>query len=683
MQRRAQTLAIVALCALPFFLAGACASNASAPETGVGAAAGHSSTATNGGGGTGGSGGVGGTDVPDAGYTSLLGVWQVTGDDDRGPYQGQLELRDSDGGQAAVYRVVHYTGGVTVEDGRELWTAWTGTATVSGLTAQVSVSLRRADFVLSRDGVTRTAADLTPLAVTGSVTADVSGVSAHWSADGVSLDDTLTDLAPNGAEPIFATDRTSVPANDPPSADTLATLNALYASFQALPAVQPYANDPAFQAGVYYLDVDQTDYAFYQVHPNALRVVDKIVDAPSLGETLARANAYRQTLLGKAAFFDAETPQTFLEPATGQLVDSVVGGVQQASGDGALWTATYIASQAYRYFVTQDPDVLTHIATSAAGIQVLIEIVPDQTTFARTARAATGAPPSGWHTGTGPYSAYEWLEGGNNDMYKGLFYGTLMAYAALCDPQVAGQEALCDRMRTNAQHMVDDLAVVQGSTNGNHLLAAWLAYYLTSDLGDMADAMSDWATQATIIENAGFQTKELCTADWSGTHLTFVEMIGMSMLDARKPLPTINASTSIRKGIEKMQSDFTTFRMGLWSVLFASKVTVPAQVDIDSARWRLREIPAPRMQLDIDHRVGPGFVMAPFPSLPWKNDWTTTDRTDSLHGFPLFEQPLDVYAWRSGPFDYWGNREGSLSPSVDYLHAYWLGRYLGLFDASE
>jgi hypothetical protein len=123
--------------------------------------------------------------------------------------------------------------------------------------------------------------------------------------------------------------------------------------------------------------------------------------------------------------------------------------------------------------------------------------------------------------------------------------------------------------------------------------------------------------------------------------------------------------------------------MGLWSVLFATKVTTPATIDIDNARWRLREIPAARMQLDIDHRVGPGFVMAPFPDLPWKNDWTTSDRTGALYGYPLFEMPLDVYAWRSGPFDYFGNREGNTSPSVDYLHAYWLGRYLGLFSATE
>ncbi len=650
---------------------------------------GDGATGSDGGGGGGDGGGSGneGGASGDAGDGAtqvtgpLMGVWQLSGTDARGAYTGQVELRDGGGGKVDVIRVAQYAG-VTVEDARELWTAWTGSATVSGTTATLDVKLQRADWVKSRGGVARTLADQTPLAVSGAVTAQGSGAKVHWTADAVTFDDTLTGHTANGPAPIFATAVTRTPAYAAPSASTLASMNSLYASFQALPDVAPYKNDPAFQAGVAYLDVDTTDFDFYRAHPTALRVVNKVVDAPSLGETLARANAYRKTLADKAAFFDQETPAVFLEAATGQLVDDVAGGTQNASGDGALWSAAYLASQAYRYFVTHDDIALANVAKVAGGIQLLMEITPDQTTFARTVRAATASPAPGWHTGTGAFTAYEWLEGGNNDMFKGLFYGMLLAYATLCDPVVSGQDALCARMRTNAAHIIKDLTVAQGgSTSGNNLLAAWLDYYVNG--GSLTTAISDWTAQATILENAGFQTKQMATADWSGTHLTFVEFAGLTMLNARKPLPTVNAATSLRKGIEKMQSDFTTFRMGLWSVLFATKVTTPAQADIDNARGRMREIPAPRMALDIDHRVGPGFVMFPYPSVPWKNDWTTHDRTDSLYGYPLFTLPLDVYVWRSGPLDYSGNHENVQSPSADYLHAYWLGRYLGLFTATD
>jgi len=100
-----------------------------------------------------------------------------------------------------------------------------------------------------------------------------------------------------------------------------------------LPAGAPYAGDPAFQAGITYVDVDRTDLAFYREHPNALRVVNKVVDAPSLGETLARADAFNKTLAEKARRFDEETPRLFLEPRSGQLVDSRQSGVPRPTVD--------------------------------------------------------------------------------------------------------------------------------------------------------------------------------------------------------------------------------------------------------------------------------------------------------------------------------------------------------------
>jgi len=96
--------------------------------------------------------------------------------------------------------------------------------------------------------------------------------------------------------------------------------------------------------------------------------------------------------------------------------------------------------------VTHDPIAAANVARSAEGQQVLVEITPDRRHFARTLTAVGAAPAgwNGWRRGTGPYSGYDWLENGNNDMWKGIFYGNVMAYAALCDPIVAGNEARCD-----------------------------------------------------------------------------------------------------------------------------------------------------------------------------------------------------------------------------------------------
>lgn len=638
-----------------------------------------------GGGGTsdgGGGGGGPGSDAGSVAANSLLGVWQIAGKDSRGAYDGQLELRQ-DGANVSVIRIVHYTS-VTVEDARELWTVWTGTAksTQAGFTTQVS--LLKADFVRSRGGITRTEADKTPLGVTGSITLAANGqsASASWKGSDADATDTLTARKDSGAKPIFAVDRTRVPVNTAPTGAAKASADALFQSYRALPAVAPYANDPDFKAGVGYAIVDKTDYDFYQAHPKALRVVNKVVDAPSLGETLARATAFGTKLVDKAAYFDNEVPAKLID-STGSINDNLTAGVLSPTGDGSLWTASYVASQVYRYLATNDAAALANIEKSTNAIETLMEITPDQTTFARTVRPATGAATGSWHAGTGAYAAYDWLEGGNNDMFKGLFYGPLMAYIAMCDPELPGKSAFCARIRTNAKHMVKDLALAQNTMDANHLMSVWLSAYVNNDSGDLTSTLTSWTTLQASIEQANFQQREYMTGDWSGTHLTFVQFISMHWLAAKKAIPTANADTSVRKGFDKMKSDFSPFRMGLWSVVFAKLASTQDQVDIDNARWRMREIPSPRSMLDVDHRVSASFVMAPYPSLPWKNDWTTTDRTEGLFGYPLFETPLDVYAWRSGPFDYRENTSASEYPGADYLHAYWLGRYIGLFSATE
>ena len=214
-------------------------------------------------------------------------------------------------------------------------------------------------------------------------------------------------------------------------------------------------------------------------------------------------------------------------------------------------------------------------------------------------------------------------------------------------------------------------------------MVTWLSGYVNGNVTDTLHAVSSFTVLRPAVEQAYFQLREMPTADWSGTHLGFVQFVGLSLLSDRAPLPATDTKTSLAKGVGTMRDEFQVFRMGLWSVLFAKQAVNPSPIDADDARWRLREIAAPKTPLDVDHRVGTGFVMSPYPSAPWKNDWTTNDRTSSLHGYPDFEMALDVYAWREGLFDYARDTSARMSPGADYLHAYWLGRFLGLFDATE
>lgn len=655
----------------------ACGSSGDA-STNDGSSGAPDGSSTTSGGPNGSSGGPNGSSGNTA-ETTLLGVWKIDGTDARGAFTGQLELRE-DAGKTSAIRIVKYTT-ATVEDGRELWWVWTGTAKASGAGYSVDVALRRAEFVKSRGGVTRTEADKVPAKITGALALGGAGATATWTGD-VTQTDSLSGRVDSGTAPIFVTDRVKVPVNAAPTGAEKTGFDTLYASYRSLPNVAPYASDPAFAAGICDVIVDKTDFDFYRAHPHALRVVDKIIDAPSLGETLARADAFGQTLSAKAAMFDARVPAAFVDTA-GMLVDSIdASGAKIPTGDGSLWTSAWVASQAYRYLVTKDATALANVETGALGIQRLMEITPDQTAFARTIRPASGNATGQWHAGTGAYAAYDWLEGGNNDMFKGLFYGTLTAYIAMCDPVVSGKDAVCTHLRSGAKHMTT-LALAQGTTESNHLIAEWVSAYLNNDLGDLAQVLESWAVLQVSVQNANFTERELATADWSGTHLGFVGFMTMHLLAQKKSLPGFDADATVATGVGKMRDDFQPFRMGLWSLLYAKLAPVNEPKDLENALWRMRELPGPRSRLDVDHRVSADFVMSPYPSLPWKNDWTTTDRTSSLHGYPAFETPQDVYVWRLGPFDYQRNTEPREYPGADYLHAYWLGRYIDAIAATE
>jgi hypothetical protein len=305
---------------------------------------------------------------------------------------------------------------------------------------------------------------------------------------------------------------------------------------------------------------------------------------------------------------------------------------------------------------------MANLIRSVQGLMTLMEITGDRRTFARTIRAATGNPLPPWYPGTGLYAPFEWKEGGNNDMFKGVIFGLAHAHALLCE-NPTGNDALCARIRFNVEQIADNLSVAQPSGQ-NRLAAQWLAAYVTRKFSHLLRASAEWTVQAPILSEGNITVVyQDGIADWSGTHLAFVEYMLFSLLADRYPLPGIDAGSTLRHGIENIYQQFARVWMGLWSVPFAKLGTNPHDDAAWIAGWRLREIPAPQTQMDVDHRIRPDFVMSPFPISPWKLDWTQTDRTQSLRAYPPFEtMTYTVYDWKEPPFLYKVNSTGLSYP---------------------
>jgi hypothetical protein len=171
--------------------------------------------------------------------------------------------------------------------------------------------------------------------------------------------------------------------------------------------------------------------------------------------------------------------------------------------------------------------------------------------------------------------------------------------------------------------------------------------------------------------------------DWSGMHLTFIGTLVDRLLANRLDLGG-NAQDTVADFIDRSHENVKDQRLVIWHFLREKFGKTKASADqVEDGRWRLREMPTVKpSQIAVDHRISPEFCMAPYPALPWKNDWTTTNRTQSLLGYPLFEDSLGVMVWKNG-MDYTYANAGVRYPGTDYLHLYWFARKHGLVAAGQ
>ncbi len=638
----------------------------------------------------------------DAGLStdSLVGLWEVEGTDGRGKYTGEMEVRGSGTGSATYtfIRNVRYAG-VTVEDGRELHWLFRGKLTRSGAAESVTLgaSLKRIDFIAQRGSVTRTAADA-PIALAGSFTLKGDTVSGTITGTGVAITDTWRARKPLPASPIFEDKRTIVPAHDPPTATDIATRFALYGNYHTLDVVKPYVGRAEFKAAIHGHVIDTTDLDFYRKTPNALRVVDKVIDEVSLGETRSRADAYRYTLAQKADLYDKDVENRFIDPDIGMIPDNGGPGAgyagQGVSGDSTLWTGIYLGGQVYRAQVTGSAKAKENVVRSLNALLTLQEITNDWKQFARTLRKATGNPQKPWHAGTGQFAQFEWMEGGNNDMIKGLFYGYLMSWELLCEGGKTGYESYCARIHANAKHLADD--IVLGGSNApaaqytNKLPAAWLAAVTADDLGTKLSYQSTATTYWSVAKAVLMQTADSSfqgQVDASGMHLSSVGNLVAAFLAKRMNLGG-DAVDKYRAYIDLGYANIGRFRLPEWDLLAAiagtGAGTAVATTRVTNAVSRMQEAMYPKLGYDVDHRISPEFCMSPYPYQPWKQDWMTypqSDRTSGLNSYPLFESRPDLLYWKVGN-SYRGS-EGYESAGSDFTHLYWQARKFNLITATE
>jgi hypothetical protein len=635
----------------------------------------------------------------DTGNAALLGVYAVTGEDERyGAYTGEAEIRDTGNGIAVIHV---QTWSDADFEGDQMALVWQGTLTKASEPYGVAVKLDRVGFMTSYGTETRdTDPDgNAPLEFTAFLArvdgATLTGTFAPASGpDELSFTETWTRIGDPGADPIWKSERVAVPGHDPIDATEKASLFVTYKSYQDLPLVAPYKSRPEFQDAMHYWIEDPTDFEFSRDNPGTVRVIQKVVDTISLAEARIRNRAYSQTLADKEAVFEPDVPE-HLVSATGMVCyydPALPAGSNQApDGDSMLWTGVYAASQAMRYLETSDAEALDNVVTAIEGQLLCHDIAGTPGDFARTTRVHA-ADMTGWNAGVGAYAAYDWLPGANNDMMKGYMVGFPWAYAAL--GKAGGQSALIDRMVAVLDDLLDNNPLLEmldppDPTNSiSRGTALLVKYMMTGDLGAYAEyqvcypAISLWMVD---LGNGAFY--DYGTSDWSGNHLIIQGLLTLYMAadHAAGPLNNLAAHRSAyRDGLAQALSNMRHTRVGLYQLVAATlgNFTTPPP-ELEEALWTLREFSAPKGSWAMDWTINPSFCMSPFPNLPWKGDWTTSDRYQSLTVYPLFERPPDNYRWKSSAGSFRGGASTWENPGVDYLFAYWFGRHYGVIAAGD
>jgi hypothetical protein len=181
------------------------------------------------------------------------------------------------------------------------------------------------------------------------------------------------------------------------------------------------------------------------------------------------------------------------------------------------------------------------------------------------------------------------------------------------------------------------------------------------------------AVKVWLVDQGNGPLWQYGTSDWSGNHLILHGLLVPWLVSHQVGDGHQGEMTkAMRNAMEKMRST----RLGLFQLVTATLSGLsPLPPEVEEALWVLREFPAPKEHHEHDWRLDPQFCMSPFPALPWKADWESTYRFQGIHAWPAFERDHDVFAFRSNPMSF----EGAASPlqdfGVDYLFAYWFGRY--------
>jgi hypothetical protein len=629
----------------------------------------------------------------------IEGIWSLQGTSSSlGPYSGKLELRKADGSYNAI-RIITYLN--KSFEGFKIQEVWTGQARMEEKTLTVRYNLPQGGFITQLNGKKRDELDFKTFArIEERFRPSEKGLSARFTDKNNSIYIELL-TSPQKLEilplsiPLWRDRRIHLDAKGPRIPWSIRGVIDLFKrkiGYEKDAVVKSYRNRKEFLEERPSIVFDPTDFDFYRQNKDMIRVINKITDDISATEALTKRNAYAPSLAEKQQGYERNTVTHHINEQG--MVSTASVDKQghllryEADGDSALWTGMYVGSQAMRYLVAHEAAALENVKRSLKGLFILMDITGDSKEFARTLVTYTPgkALPAKWHRGRGRFQEIMWLEGGNNDMVKGIAHAFL--WATLVVP--AEERAIWLHLKEKSLRLLKLRAIEERIQN--RIMALGLAALLNQDSKLHEEYANSFSNPTVKITGYSFDYSYYWhgTADWSGVNLGVVGDLTKIMI-------------ADRLGERKIADQLRERLMDSWVVYAPARrslVTLAAygfakhhsseeifHSALTQAVWGLREIPYPRpnLEMEYDHSLNPAWCISPLPRMFWKAANSPMPSIDffyqGLYGYPVFEAGAfsSNFIWTDGAFQYKGrHNKGVEFAGVDYLFAYWLARYSGV-----
>ncbi len=378
-------------------------------------------------------------------------------------------------------------------------------------------------------------------------------------------------------------------------------------------------------------------------------------------------------------------------------------------GDSTIWTGTYLASQALRYYVTRDPQARANAVRMVDTLSGHLHVTGTPGYISRYRGSKSGPLYQGdawcdahercFRVEEGAYAGDFWWGFTSRDQYIGWFFGMTMAYDLVDD------EPMRLRVRQDMLEVVHTLMdnnwVITAQDGNPSPVAAQI-------LANMQLAFSTMAYHVTGDERIRAELKRLI----QDTNRLALEISGFNFLNRYAQyygnnLGHTNWYNTLRIGrayfcednhgwmvshFNEAQHNFSRLSHNAWfNAIYMSQggwePDGEADPYMDQFLQDLNDFrPAPSVRYFLPARDPATYTVDPdsetlhelFETFPILKELMGSVSVQALEAFPVPLQCSTDFLWQRNPFriDACGTDDPrTVNPGVDYLLAYWLGAY--------